>query len=360
MTFRVINTNVYYEQWLEEMPPLDGKVVAITGTTSGTGYWAAVFTLRKKAKALLLLNRESSRSEEALKKLQAEKETAGSTTELIPVACDLMDFESVRAAASKVNEVCKELGGLNVLANNAGIMMFPDNRTKDGFEVQMQTNHLSHFLLTKLVFPSFDLALENGGEVRICQQASAARHLVKTDHQEKYFEKGEKGTLGGDGARAKMQRYHQTKLANMTFALGLHKKLMEKGYDVEKIKSVVAEPGVATTELAGTMLDNDSGFSKNFMIFIRTLLKPFIKAQSAADGSLPLVHACFAEEVFSGDFFLPHKMTHGKPFRSISKGELSGGKASREKPSLNEKNQEMCWRKSEELFGNFFEFSSKM
>ena len=319
-----------------------------------------MFVIRKQAAAVILLNRKSDRADESFQKLQEEKKKAGSETQIFQVACDLMDFASIKTAAGEVNEICHNLGGLNVLANNAGIMAFPDERTKDGFDVQMQTNHLSHFLLTKLVFPSFDLALENGKEVRICQQSSGARYLSKTNHEAKYFEKSEKGTLGGDSASARFERYHQTKLANMTFAFALHKKLIEKGYDDEKIKSVVGEPGISNTSLAGTAFETTGFLLRTVFGCVRSIRRLlFERAQSAADGSLPLVHACFAKEVASGDFFLPENTTYGKPVRSIHKGVLDGGKTENEKSSLDDANHEMCWKKSEEIFGDFFEFAAK-
>ena len=308
---------------------------------------------------LLLLNRNSPRSQKALTRLEDEKKKADSNTKLVPVACDLMSFASVRKAAKEVNEICKEWGGLNVLANNAGVFLYPDERTVDGYEVQMQTNHLSHFLLTKLVFPSFDLALKNGKEVRICQHSSAARHMGSNDQDEKFFNMKEKGSLGGDASQQKMERYHQSKLANMTFALGLHKKLIERGYDVSKIKSVVAEPGLATTDIQSKAIAVQPFFTRLLYNVLIPMDMLFANSQSAADGCLPLVHASFAEEVLSGDFFLPEKDQIGKPFRSISEGKLAGGKQKAEESSLSEENQQICWRKSEEACGDFFELAAQ-
>ena len=67
--------------------------------------------------------------------------------ELFLVECDLQSFESVRKAAKEVVKLCHK--GLDALCNNAGVMALKDIATSDGFDVQMQTNHLSHFLLTK-------------------------------------------------------------------------------------------------------------------------------------------------------------------------------------------------------------------
>ena len=67
------------------------------------------------------------------------------------VTCDLQSFSSVKSASQSVQELFLE--GVDVLANNAGVMALDDKATEDGYDVQMQTNHLSHFLLTQLLFP---------------------------------------------------------------------------------------------------------------------------------------------------------------------------------------------------------------
>ena len=316
-----------------------------------------MFAIRKRVDAIILLNRRSPRAEESLERLKEEKANAGTHTEISQVICDLEDFESVRKAAEEVNEICSVYGGLNVLANNAGIFWFPDIRTKDGFDIQMQTNHLSHFLLTKLLFPSFDLALSNGEEVRICQHSSRARYIPSTMLDAKYFKQCDKGTLGGNGLKQSFERYHQSKLANVTFALELFARLKAHGYDEELIKSVVADPGIATTAIYGTA-SKSGGFLRRFLMnLLSKVVRPFIKTQSAADGAVPLIHACFAEEVASGDFFVPEEEKVGRPLKCISKGKLAGGKVKVEDLALDKDNQELCWTNTELACGDFFEFA---
>lgn len=344
-----------YEEWLKKIPELSEKVVVITGTTSGTGYWASVSAIRKNAKTLILLNRSSERTKTAFKRLAEEKETSGTTTEVLEVECDLMSFDSVTKAAGQVNELCAQRGGLNVLANNAGIMAFPDKRTKDGYEVQMQTNHLSHFLLTKLLLPSFKMALDAGKEVRICQHSSKARDRSGKSLDAKYFRVCDEGTLGGDSLTENMQRYHQSKLSNSCFALALHQKLIEQGYDVTRIKSVVAEPGAPNTDLGTKVVEvNNSFLFRILSPVINFLIKVFKGVHSAADGSLCLIEACFGEEVDSGDFFYPEQVTVGVPYKAISKGQLVEGSKFPETLTLDKKNHQLVWEKSEEALGSFF------
>jgi NAD(P)-dependent dehydrogenase (short-subunit alcohol dehydrogenase family) len=73
------------------------------------------------------------------------------------VDCDLQNFDSVAAAAKVVAMEAAAYGGLDGFVANAGVMGVPDTRTADGFDVQIQTNHLSHWLLTMLLMPSLEV-----------------------------------------------------------------------------------------------------------------------------------------------------------------------------------------------------------
>merc|ERR1712135_14385 len=123
-----------------------------------------------------------------------------------------MGFESVRQAAAEVGKIAASYGGLDVIACNAGVMAVPDTRTGDGFETQMQTNHLSHFLLVDLLLPSLEAAATSRGERRVVTHSSGARRgglaLDKTGMlQEQYFVVSSPGTLGGNEMPACFDRY---------------------------------------------------------------------------------------------------------------------------------------------------------
>jgi len=270
---------------------MTGKVAAITGTTSGTGYVCAR-ELAKRGAKVLLLNRESGRSKTSLEALR--KEVPNGKFEA--VTCDLQDFESVKTAIKTIKAGHERL---DVLCNNAGVMALPDYATKDGYDVQMQTNCLSHFLLTKELFP----LLRKSDDARIVNHSSGARKggpLV-----EKYFGKNG-GNLGGDGtdeenanfASPRWERYHQTKLANCAFTYGLKAKLEE--HKITNVKSLVAHPGLAATSLQSTTaetggMDVESEFMKT--------------AQSPEDGALGIIRCCMDPAAKSGDFYGPEGRT---------------------------------------------------
>jgi len=302
------STAVYEDCIANNCNDLSDKCVAITGTTgNGTGFHASVGAVRLKAKCLILLNRSSPRVQTCIDKLKAIE--GSNSTEIVSVECDLQSFESVKAAAAKVNEIATKYGGLDVLLNNAGVMGVPDTRTVDGYDVQMQTNHLSHFLLTLSTMSSLENAAEARGEARVSQHSSGARSKQRATDGignllPQYFNKAEKDALGG--GKGAFERYHQTKLANSVFMMALHKKLSAKG---SKVKSVVAEPGVAGTDLAynlarGHIKDGGAPPEKMAMM-LGGMKKNYPGMQSAADGAASLMTAGFGKDINSGDFLMP-------------------------------------------------------
>lgn len=270
---------------------MSGKVVAVTGTTSGTGYVCAR-EMAKLGASVLLLNRESERAHSSLEQLQEEVPEGSFQI----ITCDLQDFESVRSA---IVEITSNFDVLDVLCNNAGVMAMPDQATKDGYDVQMQTNCISHFLLTKGLFP----LLKKSEEGRIVNHSSQAR--LGADLEMKYFEK-RGGDLGGDGTEEenlsfqgpRWYRYRQTKLANCAFTYGLIQKLEEQGID--NIKVLLAHPGLAATQLQVTTaktggMESDSDLMQN--------------AQSPEDGATGIIRCCADPEAQTGDFYGPKQWT---------------------------------------------------
>ena len=133
-----------------------GKVVAVTGTSSGVGYFVAAAAAQHNAAKVFLLNRPSARADAAAESIAA---VAGPDCSVISVPCDLCDFSSVTAAAETILAKTSK-SGLNGLCLNAGIMMAPDVRTKDRYDIQMQTNHHAHVLLASLLMPMLEKGLE--------------------------------------------------------------------------------------------------------------------------------------------------------------------------------------------------------
>ena len=140
------------------------------------------------------------------------------------VDCDLTDFGAVRKAAGIVAAATKD-SGLDCLCNNAGVMALADKATTDGYDIQMQTNHLSHFLLAKELYPVLVKAVELRGEARIVNHSSFARNgppgtKLTTENTYEYLGKNG-GNLGGDGAsttvRNSTTRHRADEIASMAY-----------------------------------------------------------------------------------------------------------------------------------------------
>jgi NAD(P)-dependent dehydrogenase (short-subunit alcohol dehydrogenase family) len=289
------------------LPDLTGKIVVITGCTSGTGLIVAKTSAQHGAKAVLMLNRPSERSTAAE---QTVKGVAKEGTTVETIACDLQDFASVKEAAQTIRS---KYEALDVLCNNAGVMALDDIATKE-------------------LFPLLQRAKELRGEARIVHHSSLARNGEPLEA--KYLEKNG-GNLGGNENKfffrgAKWDRYHQTKLANAVMTKALAKRLKDTG-----IKAAVAAPGVSATNLQVTTAKSGGMDGNMFIMYL---------AQSPEDGSMPILSACFDPSTENGDFWEPGKM--GSMYGPPTKVQF-------DKNSMDEEQQKLLWEKSEEACGKF-------
>jgi NAD(P)-dependent dehydrogenase (short-subunit alcohol dehydrogenase family) len=338
-----VKENVHYDAFEANLPSTSvrGKTVAITGCTSGTGLIAAQCAARKGAAHILMLNRPSARADAAEQLVKAavkdqDDSAAGSTTQkthVETIPCDLQDFASVRQCAATIRA---KYNRLDVLCNNAGVMALEDKATKDGYDIQMQTNHLSHFLLTSLLLPLLSKSGDDGAApARIVFHSSMARN--GGDLQRRYFGRNGDGNLGRNGNNmflggARWERYHQTKLANYVMTAALADKLVAAGS--KNVMAVCAAPGLAATNLQHTS-QQDGGMGT-----VATWVMRF--AQSAEDGAMPLIHAMFGPNVANGDFYEPKGGMKGLVIKYPLKAQ-----------ALNEAQKKLLWEASEEACGPF-------
>ncbi len=309
------------------LPDVSGKVFVITGTTSGTGFVAAR-TVAEHGGEAVLLNRQSNRVETMLASLK-EAVPGG---RFVTIECDLQSFQSVRNA---VAEIKRKYDKIYCLSNNAGIMATPDEATVDGYDTQMQTNHLSHFLLTAELLPLLEAEAAASGDARIVSHSSFGRLRTPEKRlEEKYFGKNG-GNLGGNEvgmmSGGSFYRYFQTKLANSVFIYGLAEKLKEKG---SSVRAVCAHPGGADTNLGVHM---NLGFFMNMMMRV---MRPFM-IQSAEDGAMGLLTGMMASDAKSGVLYGPKN--------NGTKGEAVAIAA--ESYETDRANIDLLWRTSEAATG---------
>ena len=203
---------------------LDGKTVVITGANTGIGKETAVDLAKRGAKVIVGC-RNMEKGKAALKEIQ---ERSGSTDVFLE-KLDLASLDSVRKFA---DSILKSEPRLDILINNAGIMMCPYEKTKDGFEMQFGTNHLGHFLLTMLLL---DL-LKKSAPSRIVNVSSSAHTLGsgKIHFDDINFEKD----------YSPYEAYFHSKLANVLFTRELSKRL-----EGSHVTANSLHPGAVKTDL---------------------------------------------------------------------------------------------------------------
>lgn len=263
------------EKWTtEDMPDLSGKVIVVTGGNSGIGFEAVMAFAQKRAD-VVLASRSQERGEEAAKQIMAEVPEASVKV----MALDLADLKSVKGFA---DGFLKEFDRLDVLLNNAGIMMSPYFKTKDGFEAQFGTNHLGHFALTAWLM---DRLLGTPGS-RIVNVSSGAHKRGEMDFENLQFE-------GGRGY-SPMRAYGRSKLSNLLFTYELQRRLDAAGKDTI---ALAAHPGVARTNLGRYMEGK----------ILYKLLYPVFKmiSQDQSMGALPLLRASVDPQAAGGNYYGP-------------------------------------------------------
>eukprot|EP00440_Ansanella_granifera_P023122 gb/GFBE01025109.1/.p1 GENE.gb/GFBE01025109.1/~~gb/GFBE01025109.1/.p1 ORF type:complete len:344 (+),score=72.33 gb/GFBE01025109.1/:1-1032(+) len=275
---------VWYHEWVKEnIPDQTGRVAIVTGSNSGTGFWAAAALAGKGATVVL-----ACRSEQKAQAAKDEILSMHPKAKIDVIKCDNMELSTVRTFAADFK---KKYNRLDLLLNNAGIMSQPLQKSADGHDVQFQTNHLAHFLLTALLW---DLLKNTGGDVRVVQHSSVAHWMGGTKFDRTRMDLPTYSwawiliwpLLGCMGYTPQnWRRYAMSKLCNVLFGLELQRRIDAAGCS-SKVKSVMCHPGYASTQLQ--KYAGDAGAMPGWQdANIKT-------AQSAADGSLPLLMACFA------------------------------------------------------------------
>jgi NAD(P)-dependent dehydrogenase (short-subunit alcohol dehydrogenase family) len=228
-----------------------GRTFVVTGANSGIGFEAAR-TFAGAGGHVVLAVRDTARGDEAARKIDGSTEVR---------ELDLADLASVRRFAAGYT------APIDVLVNNAGIMMVAEGRTADGFERQIGTNHLGHFALTNLLLPQVT--------DRVVTVSSGLHNGPQMDFDNLDLE---------DGAYTPSKAYHQSKLANLLFTSELQRRLTEAG---SSVRATAAHPGYSATNLQS----HHANPLMNKLMWVSNR----VIATSAEFGSRPTVHAAVAD-----------------------------------------------------------------
>ncbi|WP_435747235.1 oxidoreductase [Nocardioides sp. SYSU DS0663] len=257
------------DQWtLADIPDQAGRTVVVTGTSiGGLGHHTALELARRGAR-VVLAGRTQAKLDETERAIHEEVPAA----ELEKLVVDLADLGSVRRGAAEA----AGLGPIDVLVNNAGVMGTPYQRTADGLEMQMATNHFGPFLLTGLLLPQLS-------------QSRAARVVAVASQFHRYARTAPLGDpRSQQGRYRRWPTYGQTKLANLLFTYELDRRLRRAELPVS---ALAAHPGFAGTHLAA---NGQYGRSSGG---VATILDAAIRgvSQSAAMGAQPTLMAATAD-----------------------------------------------------------------
>lgn len=307
------------DKWtVNEIPDLTGKVIIVTGGNSGIGFAAAKEFSRKGAKTILAC-RSMDRAQAALHKLQAEIPNA-------PVEMMQLDLARLASVHQFVDAFKAKYDRLDVLVNNAGVMMVPYGTTEDGFERQMGTNHLGHFALTGLLM---DLLLKTPHS-RVVNVSSNGHTSGVMDFDNLLF--------AGGQDYSPMKAYGRSKLANLLFTYELRRRYETAG---SSAIAVAAHPGASSTNLGNHL--GERNFAMGLLMKVGLLI-----SQSAAMGALPTIRAAVAPDVQGGDYYGPSGFmeVRGHPVKVESN-----------KASHNRVDAQKLWEVSEELTGVTYNWS---
>ncbi|HME56313.1 MAG TPA: oxidoreductase [Candidatus Lokiarchaeia archaeon] len=258
---------------LDSVPDLTNKAIIVTGGNSGLGY-ESVKAFAAKGANVILACRDADKGE-AAKKTILETQPS-SRIELMTL--DLANLASIHEFSDAFKQQNERL---DILLNNAGVMMTPHLKTKDGFELQLGTNHLGHFALTGLLL---EILKKTPGS-RVVNISSNGHKRGKMDFDDLMYEKGGYSSIAA---------YGRSKLANLLFTYELQRRFENAGLDCI---AVAAHPGGSNTNLGRYIRKR---------IIVR-ILWPLAKGimQDAAMGALPGIRAAVDPGVKGGEYYGP-------------------------------------------------------
>lgn len=301
------------ENWTEEnVGDQTGKIAVVTGSNSGIGFETAR-VLAEKGATVIMAVRSLEKGEAAANEIRALNENV----DVRVMKLDLADLSSVERFAE---EFKKEFSRLDLLINNAGVMIPPYAKTKNDFELQFGTNHLGHFALTARLLD----VLKKTKHARVVNESSIAHARGELDFDDLNWEKRDYDAW---------KSYGDSKIANLYFTYELNRKFKENNINAI---AVAAHPGITESNLS-----RHNWWMNTFGGFI---------GQSPQIGALPTLRAAVENDVAGADYFGPggFKELRGYPVK-VDSNNLSKNKSIAER----------LWKTSEEMTGVTFGFDKK-
>jgi NAD(P)-dependent dehydrogenase (short-subunit alcohol dehydrogenase family) len=301
------------DRWTEaDVPVQRGRTAVVTGANTGLGFETARVLAIRGAQVVLAC-RDLGQAKEAAARILSSRPHQAPPAGLQAIRLDLASLASVREAAEEIGSA---YGPVDLMINNAGVMMTPYRRTDDGFELQLGVNHLGHFALTGLLLGQM---LGRAGS-RVITVSSNGHKSGRIDFDDLQSQRRYRRTAA----------YYQSKLANLMFTYELQRRLADAQAQTQ---ALAAHPGKARTELTRYL----PGWLRLEDLVIEQPL-----GQSAAMGALATLRAAADPAARGGEYYGPG-----------GRGELKGYPrlvASTER-ARDVEAQQRLWQESERLTG---------
>lgn len=270
----------------ENMPELTGKTAMVTGGNTGIGY-ETVKALYEKGANVTLAARDEKKAKVAVEKIKSETKGTGN------LEIGILNLANLAQIKTFADEFKSKHTQLDILINNAGVMIPPASTTDDGFELQFGVNFLGHFALTGHLFR----LLKNSQSARIVTISSGAATL--TDGID--F-----GNLKLEKPYNEWQSYAVSKLADILFTYELDRKLKAAGLNM---LSVAAHPGVTRTDLQRHIPGEQ----------LEGMFSEFDEVMQPWQGALPSLFAATDASVKGGEFYGPDGEKEYSGYPALSK-----------------------------------------
>ncbi|KAI1617734.1 short-chain dehydrogenase/reductase [Exophiala viscosa] len=266
----------------KDIPDLSGKVILVTGGNNGLGKETILQLAKHNPHKIFMASRTESKARDAIASIKSQ---ISQDVDIEYLQLDLASLPSIKKAA---DQVTTRTDRLDILVLNAGIMAVPSAKTAAGQEIQLGTNHVGHFLLTKLLLPTLDhTAKKNSPDVRIISLSSAAWQMAPNIDTIVSTEK----LL----AQKPWTCYGASKAANVMFAAELARRYPQ-------FTSVSLHPGMIKTDLYTPNLE------VNPLVRYGSLLMGGLIFQTIEAGALNqlwLAAGARKEEIKNGQFYTP-------------------------------------------------------
>jgi NAD(P)-dependent dehydrogenase (short-subunit alcohol dehydrogenase family) len=256
----------------DNIPDQTGKTVIVTGANAGIGF-ETTLALFEAGAHVILACRSLPNAVQALDKIKQQKGRGRVETALL----DLSSLASVKQFADNFAQKYQQL---DILINNAGVMIPPASKTAEGYELQFGVNFLGHFALTGHLYPL--LTATPGSRIVTLSSLAYLRGVINFDN------------LRSELSYDPMREYCQSKLANLIFSLELQRRITTAG---DKILSLAAQPGANRTELTRHM---DAEAFKVAVERVGELMEPW-------QGALPSLYAGVSAEAIGGALYGPDR-----------------------------------------------------